>query len=154
MTLEIEKIDENSGGLQGFQWKTEVVDEGDMLIYHDLRMVITDKDDNVHHRTVKGRLSRWGFMSDAPYAVKPEHTAERLLEEHEYLITDDQVRIPRCNIKTVVFEKQNERQIQPRVRVRGFKDWTKGEWVIQFLFWGGVVITGLLLIACFHKGLK
>lgn len=133
-------------------WKTITQNHGPELILTDTEMHILDKDGQTHVRTIEGDWSCWGFRDDTPYVISSRERASSYLERNEYIVTDADLRIPRCNVKTVEFKQINERKVQPTQDFRGIPDWHAGDWFTA-VFIGGFGLFFLLLasLAIFLK---
>lgn len=137
-----------------FGWKTFEKPWGEPLTITDLEIHILDKDNQTHIRTIKGKWSCWGLHTDVtPYVDDIRYRATVLLERSEYVQLDNKdVRIPRCNIKTVTYKEVNERQEQPMQEFRGIPRWHGGDWFcFMFMAGFGLLCLGALALIIFGK---
>lgn len=128
-----------------WRWNNAIVDNGPALNPTDTIMVIIDKDDKVHNCTVVGGWSDNGFFSDAPYVIDSKRKAIDYMERNEFLLTDEDFRIPRCNIKSVKMYETATARVQPQMELRGIRNWDFIDFVFNLTPW----IMGLFILALF-----
>lgn len=139
-------------------WRTITKDIGPKIEVYDLKINILDKDNNIHTKTLQGG---WRFGEDIvgnttnPHAIDLVYKADYIILQHkEYIITDKGLRIPRCNIKNVSYEKINQEMVQPSRTFRGIPDWNSYDW-FAFTFMSGVLgFFSLLVFSAIYKMTK
>lgn len=118
---------------------------------HDIKVVILDKDGAEHTRTIKPRIMQdWQYCARV-YVNTAEDRADAWLEDNEYLVTDQDLRIPRCNIRHVQYKPANVRTETPTYTKIGIKDWTIIEWIFVAVCSGMVSIFGLIVAVAIHN---
>lgn len=139
-----------------FGWNDKEVYLNPVALY-DVKATIIDKDDNKHNFVVKGKYHQSFADSDRVFAISTESLADSILERQEYLRTIAGLKIPRCNIKHVTYERFNHREETPSYTNLGIKNWRSFEWFVV-LFVGGLATAFLgmmaLMIYCKATGLK